>query len=133
MSRATARPGARRSRSSTVRRAASIATALACCWMALGGVLLLLLQPIPLAAALAVWVYAPLWIGRRQITRRQALGAHKYLVAERLILTTGFIAVYVPAAVAVGLLVVTLTVSLCSQIALRDKYEHQAIAQPSVL
>jgi hypothetical protein len=121
-------------------RAAASATALACCWMALGGALLLLLQPNPpalalvaLAAALAVRVYAPLWIGQRQITRRQALGAHKNLVAERLALTTGFIAVYAPAAVALGLLVVTLTVSLCSQIALRDKYEHQAIAQPSVL
>jgi 4-hydroxybenzoate polyprenyltransferase len=121
-------------------RAATIATALACCWVALGGVLLLMLRPgwlalalFALAAALAVRVYAPLWVGRRQVTRRQALGAHKYLVAERLILTVGFIAVYVPAAVALGLLALTLTMSLCSQIALRDRYEQQAIAQPSVL
>jgi hypothetical protein len=92
-----------------------------------------LLRPGPLALvlfavalALAARVYAPLWLGRRRVTRAAALGAHKYLVAERLVLMSAVIAIYAPPAVALGLLVCTLAASLGAQWALRDRYERQS-------
>ncbi len=81
-----------------------------------------------LALALACYVYAPMWRGRAAVSRRRALGAHKYLVAERLVLMSGVIALYAPAAAALGLLAATLVATLGAQVLLRDRYERQQIA-----
>jgi 4-hydroxybenzoate polyprenyltransferase/geranylgeranylglycerol-phosphate geranylgeranyltransferase len=84
------------------------------------------------ALLLAAYVYVPMWQSRATVSRKRALDAHKYLVAERLILLSAFIAVYVPAVAALGILVVALAASLGSQALLRDRYEKQQIA-PSAL
>ena len=114
--------------------AVDIACALALAWIALGIALLAMTRPSPLApilfaAALVLdaLVYVPMWTARASVSRRQALAAHKYLVAERLIVMSAFIAIYAPPAVALGLLVATLAVSLSSQVLLRDRYERQQI------
>ena len=75
------------------------------------------------ALALAARVYAPLWLGRATVSRARALAAHKYLVAERLVLLSAFIAAYVRAWVALALLAATLGLTLLAQAALRDRYE----------
>ena len=118
--------------------AVDIACALALAWVALGVALLAMARPSPLApvlfaAALALdaRIYVPLWTARATVSRRQALAAHKYLVAERLIVMSAFIAIYAPAAVALGLLAVTLAASLGSQALLRDRYEQQQIQRPA--
>jgi hypothetical protein len=92
-----------------------------------------LLDPAPLALVLfagalliAIAVYVPLWIGRKSVSRRQALNAHKYLVVERLVLMSAVIAAYAPAPAALGLLAATLVASVGSQVLLRERYERQA-------
>lgn len=116
--------------------AVDIACALALVWIALAIALLAVSRPSPLAPVLLVAalvldarVYAPMWIARASVSRRQALAAHKYLVAERLIVMSAFIAIYAPAVVALGLLAGTLAASLGSQVVLRDRYERQQISQ----
>ncbi len=116
--------------------AVDIACALALAWIALGIALLAVTQPSALAPvlfavalALDAWVYVPMWAARAHVSRRQALAAHKYLVAERLIVMSAFIAVYTPAAVTLGLLAATLAASLGSQALLRDRYEKQQITR----
>ncbi|MBF6591170.1 MAG: UbiA family prenyltransferase [Ktedonobacterales bacterium] len=119
-------------------RAVWIVTALVLCWEVAGSVLMALPRPTPLALGLyivalgiAAWVYVPLWLARRSVSRQQALAAHKYLIAERLVLLSAFIAVSVPAGVVIGLLAGSLAVSLGAQVVLRDRYERQA-AQPQL-
>jgi geranylgeranylglycerol-phosphate geranylgeranyltransferase len=119
-----------------VAKAVAIATGLAVCWLALGCVLLALLRPNPLALALfvlgvgiTVRVYAPMWLRRQAIARGQALSAHKYLVVERLVLVSAFIAVSASAVVTLALLAGTLIVSVGAQVALRDRYERQRLSQ----
>lgn len=119
-------------------RALDIAAGLAVCWVVIGGALMVALRPSALAPALfvaalilAVWVYIPLWLARRGATRAMALGAHKYLVAERLVLMSAFIAAYAPPAVALGLLVFALALSLGAQALLRDRYERQRVLHPA--
>jgi 4-hydroxybenzoate polyprenyltransferase/geranylgeranylglycerol-phosphate geranylgeranyltransferase len=114
-------------------RAVEIASGLAWCWAILGSLLMRLLHPAPLALALfvgalliAVAVYAPLWAGRKSVSRRQALNAHKYLVVERLVLMSAVIAADAPAPAALGLLAATLVASIGSQVLLRERYERQA-------
>jgi 4-hydroxybenzoate polyprenyltransferase/geranylgeranylglycerol-phosphate geranylgeranyltransferase len=104
-----------------------------------GIVLAALVRPGGLAAVLllsalviAVSVYAPMWRARRRVTRSQALAAHKWLVVERLVLMSGWIAVYAPLAVALGLLAGALLLTVGSQALLRDRYERQRIARPSL-
>jgi 4-hydroxybenzoate polyprenyltransferase len=84
------------------------------------------------ALLLAACVYVPMWLSRATVSRKRALAAHKYLVAERLILLSAFIAVYVPAVAALGILMVALAASLGSQALLRDRYEKQQIAPSSL-
>lgn len=122
-----------------VDRAARIACALALVAVAIGA-LLLASFPHPAlsvflflcAALLAAAAYGPLWIARAAISRRRALAAHKILVAERLILLSAFIAAYAPPAATLVLLAVALVATLGSQRLLRDRYEPQAPAMPSL-
>lgn len=114
--------------------AVDIACGLALGWIILGSVLMAVLHPSALGATLfavavllAVYVYVPMWLARATVSRKRALAAHKYLIAERLILLSAFIAVYAPAAVALGILVATLAASLGFQALLRDRYEKQQI------
>ncbi len=102
-------------------------------WMAAAFALFAFVPRTPLALglfavglALALRVYVPLWRNRAKMTRAQALGAHKYLVAERLVLTSSFIATSLPLA-AVLLLAGTLAATLGSQALLRDRYEQQVL------
>jgi 4-hydroxybenzoate polyprenyltransferase/geranylgeranylglycerol-phosphate geranylgeranyltransferase len=119
-------------------RAVDIAAGLAVGWLAIGSVLLALLRPRPLAlvlvaaaAAVDLRVYLPLWLARARVTRTQALGAHKYMVVERLLVMSAFIATYVPPAAALSLLAATGTATVGSQLALRDRHERQLITRPS--
>ncbi len=115
-------------------RAVDIACLLALCWVVVAAVLMAALDPGALARVLfaialliAAAVYIPLLRRRAGVTRRQALGAHKYLVVERLVLLSAFIAVYAPAGAALGLLAATLLASVGAQILLRDRHEKQAL------
>jgi 4-hydroxybenzoate polyprenyltransferase/geranylgeranylglycerol-phosphate geranylgeranyltransferase len=108
-------------------------------WVAAGFALAALVRPGGLAAvlllcalAIAASVYAPMWRARRQVTRQRALTAHKWLVVERLVLMSGWIAVYAPAAVALGVLAGALLLTVGSQALLRDRYERQRITRPSL-
>lgn len=114
--------------------AVDIVVSLVVCWIIAGLVLVALLGPNRLALALlagalgvAVYVYAPLWLRRQTLTRSHALAVHKALVVERLLLMCGWIDVYASAAVALGLLVATLALTVLSQALLRDRYERQQI------
>lgn len=115
-------------------RALGLVMGLAVGWLALGIALLAVLRPGALAlglfaaaAALATLVYLPLWLQRRTLSRAAALRAHKYLVVERLILMSAFIAVYAPAGATLGLLVAVAVVSIGAQALLRDRGERQQI------
>jgi len=117
-----------------VARSVDIAAILALCWIVIGCALIIAIRPGGLAlalfiaaVALAARVYAPLWAMRATVSRPQALSAHKYLVVERLVLMSAFIAAYAPAAVALGLLAATLAASIGSQILLRDRHERQVL------
>jgi 4-hydroxybenzoate polyprenyltransferase/geranylgeranylglycerol-phosphate geranylgeranyltransferase len=117
-----------------LQRAVEVVVALALGWVALAAALMALLRPTALALGLflgalvlAARVYIPLWRWRRSVSRRQALSAHKWLIAERLVLLSAFIAVDAPAVLAVGLLATTLALSLTAQWALRDRYERQTL------
>ncbi|MGH2515203.1 MAG: UbiA family prenyltransferase, partial [Ktedonobacterales bacterium] len=115
--------------------AVDIACGLALAGILIGSALMAVLHPSALgtvlfaiAALLAVYVYVPMWLTRATVSRKRALAAHKYLVAERLILLSAFIAVYAPAGAALGVLVAALAASLGLQVLLRDRYEKQQIA-----
>ncbi|HKV85763.1 MAG TPA: UbiA family prenyltransferase [Ktedonobacterales bacterium] len=119
--------------------AVDIVVSLVVSWVVAGIALAALVRPAGLAVALllcalaiAAYVYAPLWWARRRVTRTQALAAHKYLVVERLVLMSGWIAVYALASVALGVLAGALLLTVGSQALLRDRYERQHIARPSL-
>lgn len=116
-------------------RAVGIACGLAVCWVAVASALVLALRPAGLALVLfaaalvvAAAVYVPLWRSRAGVTRRQAFAAHKYLVVERLVLLSAFIAIDAPAGAALGLLAATLLASAGAQALLRDRHEQQVLA-----
>ncbi|HWE63487.1 MAG TPA: UbiA family prenyltransferase [Chloroflexota bacterium] len=122
-----------------VGRAVAIVTILVLCQVVASLALLATVPVTPVAAILFACallfdgvVYIPLWRAGAALLRPQALTAHKVLVAERLVLMSAFIAVYVPPAVALGVLVATLAVTLGSQWVLRDRYERQRIAPPAL-
>lgn len=119
--------------------AVHIVISLVMCWIVAGVALAVTLRPGGLslalllsALALAVGVYAPMWWRGRRLLRSQALAAHKYIVVERLLLMCGWIAVYASAALALGLLAVSLALTVLSQALLRDRYERQQILRPSL-
>ena len=120
-----------------VARASRIAAALAALAALSGGALFVLLLPgalavalFALALALDARIYgALLWRGAG-LRRAEALGAHKWLVGERLTLLCAVIAARAPAPVALGLLVATLAATYTAQALLRDRYEQFA-ASPS--
>jgi 4-hydroxybenzoate polyprenyltransferase/geranylgeranylglycerol-phosphate geranylgeranyltransferase len=115
-------------------RAVAIVAALVLC-QAVAGVALLVMVSAPALAALLfscallldAIAYVPLWRAGGGVKRPQALTAHKYLVAERLVLMSAFAAVYAPAGAVLGVLMATLAATLCSQWLLRDRYERQRI------
>jgi 4-hydroxybenzoate polyprenyltransferase/geranylgeranylglycerol-phosphate geranylgeranyltransferase len=118
--------------------AVDIAVALALAWAACGIALLIVVRPGVLSLALfaaalllALGVYGSLWVTRRHATRPGALRAHKYLVVERLVLMSAFIATYAPAPAALGLLAATGLATIASQQLLRDRSERQKITPPA--
>ncbi len=97
------------------RRSAQIATGLAALAALSGAALFALLRPgglalslFALALVLDARVYGALLLRGRDLSRPEALRAHKWLVGERLILVSAVIAARAPAALAVALLAVTL-------------------------
>lgn len=112
------------SRSSQI--AASLAgLAVLCC-----AALFILLRPGALALALFavallldLRIYGALVRRGAALTRPQALGAHKWLVGERITLVCAIIATRAPAPVALALLGATLAATYAAQVALRDRYE----------
>jgi len=117
-----------------VARSLDIAAVLALCWIVIGCAIFAIIHRGPLdlvlyalALGLAWSVYIPLWRKRARVSRPQALSAHKYLVVERLVLMSAFIAAYAPAAVALVLLAVAVAASVGSQILLRDRHERQVL------
>ncbi len=75
------------------------------------------------ALMLTVLVYSVLFGSRGKLTRGRALGAHKMMVIERLVLSAAVAAIYGSALVVVLLLVVTMAVTQIAQMALRNRYE----------
>jgi 4-hydroxybenzoate polyprenyltransferase/geranylgeranylglycerol-phosphate geranylgeranyltransferase len=124
-----------------VARSCRIAAGLAALALLAGGVLLAELRAGPVvlalfaAAALAdVRVYGSLLMRAGGPDRAEALGAHKWLIAERLTLLCAVIAAAAPTGVALALLAGTLLASLGAQALLRDRYEsaRPAEAAPSL-
>jgi geranylgeranylglycerol-phosphate geranylgeranyltransferase len=118
-------------------RAIDIAAALALAWLVCGVALVVLLLPNPLAlvlfaggALLAASIYGSLWLARHRATRPMALRAHKYLVVERLLVMSAFIAAFAPAGAALGILAATVAATVGSQALLRDRGERQKIVLP---
>jgi 4-hydroxybenzoate polyprenyltransferase/geranylgeranylglycerol-phosphate geranylgeranyltransferase len=72
---------------------------------------------------LTALVYLMLLGHGERLTRKQALGAHKMVVIERLILSAAVGAIYGPALGMLLLLVVAIAVTLVAQMALRNRYE----------
>jgi 4-hydroxybenzoate polyprenyltransferase/geranylgeranylglycerol-phosphate geranylgeranyltransferase len=81
---------------------------------------------------LSGWAYVPLWRRRTSLTRVQALTAHKWLVAERLVLICAFLASALAPAVTLSLLAVAVALTISTQFYLRDRYEPQPINRPLV-
>jgi 4-hydroxybenzoate polyprenyltransferase/geranylgeranylglycerol-phosphate geranylgeranyltransferase len=75
------------------------------------------------ALSLTALVHLMLLEHRERLTRKQALGAHKVMVIERLILSAAVGAIYGPALGMLLLLVVAIAVTLVAQMALRNRYE----------
>lgn len=116
-------------------RSVQIVTLFALAATAIGCVIMAIIRPnglslglFVLAVLIALGVYGSLWVVGTRVTRPHALSAHKYLVVERLVLMSAFIAAYAPAPAALGLLVATELASVGSQILLRDRGEKQILA-----
>lgn len=116
-----------------VARSARIATALATLAALSCGVLFALLRPGALAWALFIIalaldarIYGALLRRGDRLTRPEALGAHKWLVGERLTLVSAVIAARAPAPLAIALLVGALGATYGAQAVLRDRYERAA-------
>ncbi|MFN2638132.1 MAG: UbiA family prenyltransferase [Gemmatimonadaceae bacterium] len=75
---------------------------------------------------LTALVYFVLLRDRERLTRKQALGAHKLVVIERLILSAAVAAIYGQTMVVLILLVVAIAATQIAQMALRDRYEFTA-------
>ncbi len=76
-----------------------------------------------LTCILDLIVYLPIGIRRENVSRRQALTAHKVLVFERLTLMSAFIALYLPLILVLILYGGTMAATAVSQRLLRDRYE----------
>jgi hypothetical protein len=120
-----------------VGRSSGIASALAALAILSGAGLFALLRPgalawalFAVAVALDVRVYGALLLRGDALRRPEALGAHKWLVGERLTLVCAVIATGAPVAVALGLLAVTLAATYAAQALLRDRYEQAAASAP---
>ena len=116
-----------------LRTSLAIASGLAAGAAVLAIVLFFMLKASGLAIALLaialmieIFVHGRLWLERRDLTRRQALLAHKWLVFERLVLMAAVIAIAAPS-LAIPLVAATVILTLGSQLLLRDRYETERI------
>jgi geranylgeranylglycerol-phosphate geranylgeranyltransferase len=75
------------------------------------------------ALMLTVLIYSVLLGHGGRLSRKQALGAHKMMVIERLVLTAAVAAIYGSALGVLLLLVVVTAVTAIAQMALRNRYE----------
>lgn len=111
-------------------RSVGIAGILTLSWMAFAVPLFIHYRDQGLAVALfavafllTALVYTVLFGFRERLTRRQALGAHKVVVIERLVLGTAVAAIYGPPLPVLTLLILTIAATLISQALLRNRYE----------
>ncbi|MDB5057556.1 MAG: UbiA prenyltransferase [Chloroflexi bacterium] len=74
---------------------------------------------------LAAYAYLSLWLRRTHLTRPEALAAHKWLVVERLMLISAFLAATLAPGVALAMLVGATVLTISTQLLLRDRYEPQ--------
>jgi geranylgeranylglycerol-phosphate geranylgeranyltransferase len=80
-----------------------------------------------LALLLTGLVYSVLFGHRERLTSKQALGAHKVMVIERLILSAAVAAIYGSTLGVLLLLVVVTVVTQVAQMALRNRYEYTPV------
>ena len=111
-------------------RSVEIAGLLTLSWMALAVPLFIHYRDHELAVALfaaaflmTALVYTVLFRYREGLTRRQALGAHKVVVIERLMLAAAVAAIYGSPLTVLALLALTIAATLVSQALLRNRYE----------
>lgn len=111
-------------------RSVGIAGILTVSWMAFAAPLFIHYRDHEPAVALfamsflmTVLVYTVLFGSREGLSRRQALGAHKLVVIERLILGAAVAAIYGPPLTVLTLMILTLAATLISQALLRNRYE----------
>jgi 4-hydroxybenzoate polyprenyltransferase/geranylgeranylglycerol-phosphate geranylgeranyltransferase len=78
------------------------------------------------ALLIEIYAHARLWLERRDIGRRLALQAHKYLVFGRLVLMAAVIAIAAPR-LAIPLVAASAALTIGSQLLLRDRYERERI------
>lgn len=71
--------------------------------------------------------YFMLLAHREALTRKQALGAHKVVVIERLILSAAVGTIYGPVFLVLLVLVVAITITLVAQALLRNRYEFASV------
>ena len=121
-----------------VARSGRIAATLAALALASGVALLLMLRPgalawalFAIALALDLRIYGALLLRGARLTRPEALGAHKWLVGERLTLVSAIIAAVAPVWLALALLIGALIATYGAQALLRDRYEQTAPQSPA--
>ena len=71
--------------------------------------------------------YFMLLAHRERLTRKQALGAHKVVVVERLVLSAAVGAIHAPAPLVLLLLIVAIAVTQIAQTLLRNRYEFASV------
>lgn len=103
---------------------------LALAWLTLAFVLFFFERPqgvavalLVLAALMTVLVHLVLLVRRKRLTRQQALGAHKVIVLERLILSAAVAAVFGPIEVVLPILAIVVVATQVAQMTLRNRYE----------
>lgn len=79
------------------------------------------------ALLLTLLIYSVLLVHRERLNRKQALGAHKVMVIERLILSAAVGTIYGPVFLVLLALVVAITITLVAQAALRNRYEFASV------
>lgn len=79
------------------------------------------------AALMTVIVHLVLLTRRKKLTRQQALGAHKVIVVERLVLSAAIATVYGPISVVLPLLAAVVVATQTAQVTLRNKYEFDPV------
>jgi uncharacterized membrane protein len=70
--------------------------------------------------------YFMLLAHRGELTREQALGAHKVVVLERLVLSAAVATIFGPTLVVLALLAAVLVATQLAQMSLRNRYEFDS-------